>query len=44
MNKKYEAPQLDIQYFDIKDRVTSDMEFTLSNTVDEEFGTGPWEW
>lgn len=38
MNKKYEEPQLDIQYFNVTDRLTSDMEHNFSNIDDQ------WDW
>lgn len=44
MNKKYEAPQLDVQYFNVIDIMTSDGSSNYSgNLPDEpEYGWGEW--
>lgn len=43
MIKKYEAPRLDIQQFEVADRLTMDVESTLSQTItDPEYGWEEW--
>lgn len=43
MNKKYVAPRMDIQRFDIEDRLTAGSEFGLSQMVnDPEYGWEEW--
>ena len=42
MNKKYEAPQLKVQYFDVADRLTSDIEDVYSQIFDADTEIGDW--
>lgn len=42
MNKKYEAPQLDIQHFNVADRLTMDVESNRSLPIDPEYGWEKW--
>ena len=42
MNEKYEAPQMKIQYFDVKDTITSNIEDVYSRTFDVDAEIGDW--
>ena len=42
MNEKYEAPQMKIQHFDVKDTITSDFEDVYSQIFDADTEIGDW--
>ena len=42
MNKTYQIPQMNIQYFNVKDRLTSDVEDVYSQVFDADTEIGDW--
>ncbi len=42
MSKKYETPNVNIQYFKVEDRLTSDIENQWSMTLDQDTEIGDW--
>lgn len=42
MRKKYETPNVNIQYFEVEDRLTSDIENQWSMTLDQDTEIGDW--
>lgn len=42
MSKKYETPNVNIQYFEVEDRLTSDIENQWSMTLDQDTEIGDW--